>query len=123
MNIECVSILNSKENLDECQTFFILDFAEKLLQVYKHNKFVLKNVEGLIYHYFYREFPLMKVSVYSDKKIKKIKTVHSKLVKLICSQIFNEAGETFNQDLLGGGEFPFIVIYKINDYYFYKIEQ
>ena len=123
--VNCISIMYKRDNkLEECRTWFLFDFAYKLLQVYKNNKFVLnKHTDTFIYAYFYREFPLLNIHNYGDCEITKVETIHSELVKSICSHIFNINNETFNQTLLGGGEFPFVTIYQTDDCYFYNIEQ
>ena len=62
IEIKCTGYLNKHPEIDYESAFFE-DFATKLLVVYKNNKSILKNVQGLIYEYFYREFPLITITL------------------------------------------------------------
>lgn len=119
IEIKCTGYLNKNTKIDYKYAFFE-DFAIKLLVVYKNNKPILKNVAGLIYEYFYREFPLITVNDFSDYE-NRIGIIDPQKSKEICKQVFEAAGEVFDLDYLGGGEWPFIFVTETKYGYYYSV--
>lgn len=103
---------------------FAKDFATKLVHVYKAYKYSLVNdisTNLLIYNYFYGMFPELEVVFWNADSVEDIGILDDNIVKEVCNEIFEQHGESFIQDYLGGGEFPFIKVWKVGKQHCYNI--
>ena len=124
MIIKCIGYVSkSKINENDVENIYAEDFANKLLIVYKNNKniFLASPPDVLIYEYFMRSFPYIKIEEYSNSNIHRYSTLDNNFVKQVCKLIFKESNEDFNVKFLGGGEFPLVIINESKYGYFYNI--
>jgi hypothetical protein len=119
IEFKCTGYTNkTKDSIER----IMLDFATKLLWVYKFNKHLLfDGIHSVIYEYIYALFPQVSVIDWVSKESKEFAYYGSKETEPYVKKIFEENGEVYDYKLLGGGEFPLIKIWETDIAYYYDI--
>lgn len=99
---------------------FSVDFAKKLLFISQtYSPELISGQYNLhIYTYFQSIFESVRVN---ENDLEKVGIISPDYVKSICDEVFSKRNEYFSTSKFGGGEFPFIIVYKDSDNYYYNI--